>query len=147
MGQPWMNANGFQLTFSTEMPVPVPITDASQEHGGNQFMPAPFESLLGDYEVSNGILVEKCKDGPAATENGEPEQSPVSTDLAASDDNGGSGSSAEDDGKVCASSPLSTCSSTPAPPNQKISWADLSDDEDDCPWVKMAQAPPEDRLD
>eukprot|EP00746_Dinoflagellata_sp_MGD_P137898 gnl/MRDRNA2_/MRDRNA2_71638_c0_seq1.p1 gnl/MRDRNA2_/MRDRNA2_71638_c0~~gnl/MRDRNA2_/MRDRNA2_71638_c0_seq1.p1 ORF type:complete len:399 (-),score=86.08 gnl/MRDRNA2_/MRDRNA2_71638_c0_seq1:15-1211(-) len=153
-GQPWMDTSGFQLTFSTEMPpcsVSLPTMDASQEQGAQQFTPLPFESLLGDYEVSNGILVAKCSDGLAAPGNAEPEQSPVSTELSAEDDNGASGSSAEDDNNPCASSPLSTCSSsihfTPSIPNQKISWADLSDDEDDCPWVKLANAPPEDRLD
>jgi hypothetical protein len=145
MAQPWINANGFQLTFSTEMPpcsFPSPTLDAPQEHCAQQTPFLPFESLLGDYEVSNGILVAKCQDACEAPQSEESEQSPGHPKLPVVDNNGAYTSSAEDDSGACASSPASTCTSTPAPPQQKISWADLSDDEDSCPWMNLESGNP-----
>merc|ERR1719161_960298 len=66
-GQPWMmdphfpmNPNGFQLNFSAEMPnCDKPSVEAVQELDAEHSVAQPFETLLGKFEVSDGILVPK----------------------------------------------------------------------------------------
>lgn len=150
-GQPWimdphfpMNPNGFQLKFSTEMPIwDNPSVEAVQELDAEHSVAQPFEALLGKFEVSGGILVPKTDDSAVPDVEGVagcPETPGKLHDMQLP------ASAVEDHSGADACSPTSTSTSTPAPQHQKVSWADLSDDEESSPWLTLANPPPEDRL-